>query len=291
MTDSTSPSPPPPLSVDEARQLAAERIERRYDELGPAPEYDYVSEERYSVTGTLITPPRPPEDYPWVDGVPVCETCNLQHTTVNGNPSCAGHRRHYRTPCRKPPLRGMHLCSAHGGSPMRARQGHARRLAEAEAMASLADVEVQPIGNPIDELEKTAAEAVALKKHFADVVAQLKDQYRFTDDKGAEHLDARVSLYERALDRVEKFLSNLVKIGFEERRLQLDENRAALVSTFIRGVLADLGFSFEDERVRLAIETWAVVLDGEPAPRELEDEHADEVEFDTSEYEGTEVDP
>lgn len=198
-----------------------------------------------------------------------CDECGQTHRR------CLGHRKSSDPlePCTNWPLRGSarRKCRMHGGGKNSAHgRAAARRLAEAEVMASIADVVVEPITNPLDALADLAAEAAAWKNHLAATVAQLRDAYRFTDDKGAEHLDARVALFERAMDRLQKYLTDWVRLGFEERKARLDDARVALVRTMVVGVLAELGHRLDDSAVRVALERWVPVLDGQPIPIELE---------------------
>lgn len=210
--------------------------------------------------------PDPPLEWP------LCDDCGLVHYTVKATardevlPSCASHTN-LGLPCRQLKAFGLERCARHSPSRTVSKKKH---LARKTAEKSLAEVRVKALGNPIDHLADLAAESLALKGHLADTVAQLKDRYRFTDDKGAEHLDARVALYERSMDRAAKFLGDLVKIGFEEKRLQLEERRARVVRTFIIGVLTSLNLDPNTPEVRNAIEQWAGVLDGDAPPDIIE---------------------
>lgn len=161
---------------------------------------------------------------------------------------------------------GAGCCKLHfGATPAHGTRAR-RMLANAAAMASLAEVEVVPIGDPLEALAELAAEAWAWKGHLADMVAQLKEQYRFTDDKHTEQLDARVALLERAMDRCQKFLSDWVRLGFEDRKVRVDEARAAMVAVVLAGVLRDLGHDPESEGVLGVLDRWLPVLDGGPSP-------------------------
>lgn len=197
---------------------------------------------------------------------PPCDQCGHVHA------KCIRHRKHRDddgnlVPCGGSPMRGQDVCRMHGGSSPQAKAAAARRLARQEAVATLAQVEVVPVGDPLDALAQVASEAVALKDHFANLVAELGKTMAFTDRLGEQKLDARVALYERALDRAHRFLADWVRLGFEDRKVQLDEIRTARVVAFVRGVLADHGIAIEDDRTRQILRTWQPVLDGDPPPR------------------------
>lgn len=173
-------------------------------------------------------------------------------------------------PCRRYPIRGGTVCTSHGGRAPQVKAKALRRLAEGEARKSIADVEVRAIDNPLDALADLAAEQLAWKDHLANVVADLKASYRFQDDKGSEQLDARVRLYTDAMTEARKYLTDWVRLGFEERKAQLDDARAMLVRTFAVGLIVELGHELEEPAVRAAFERWAPVLDGAPPPVLLE---------------------
>ncbi len=188
-----------------------------------------------------------------------CDRCGQPH------PRCKAHTR-AGNPCRQPPMAGQRVCRMHGGKSPQAQTAATRRLAEAVAARTIADVIVTPVDNPLDALAELAAEAVAWKSHLANIVAELRDQYRFTDDKNAENLDARVALFERAMDRCQKYLSDWVRLGYEERKARLDDARALLVATVIQGVLTELGHQVDDESTLTALDRWLPVLDGKSPP-------------------------
>ena len=189
-----------------------------------------------------------------------CERCGQVHDR------CKAHTR-AGNPCRQPPMAGQRVCRMHGGLSPRGLAAGARRLARAEAARSLAEVEVAPIGDPLDALAQVAAEAVALKDHFANLVAELNKTMSFETWGGDQKLDARVALYERALDRAHRFLADWVRLGFEDRKVQLDEIRTARVVAFVRGVLADHGIDTAADETRQILRTWQPVLDGDAPPR------------------------
>jgi hypothetical protein len=206
--------------------------------------------------------------------------CGLKHVDFRGHPSCARHST-IGLPCGRGRIIGFDVCRSHGGNRNTLR--HRRALAEREMQTTIADVEVKPLGDPIDRMADLAAQQIAWKDHLASVVANLNDRYRFTDDKGAEQLDARVELYTRAMKESQRQLDSLIKVGFEEQRLRLEERRAQLVADFAVLLIRGLGHDPEEPAVRSQLERLLPMLDGEPMPGALdatadEDEDEDEDE-------------
>lgn len=158
--------------------------------------------------------------------------------TTGGWP-CKGHRSRDGRCCANSAMQGQEVCHAHGGRAPQNRRAAGRRLAEDGARRTLAEVGVDPIGDPVEALADLAAQAVALKDHFAARVAEL-DEYRYRSDMGTEQLRAELELYERAMDRAERFLGNLVKHGFDERRVQVAESQLDLMVGVLRGALDGL---------------------------------------------------
>lgn len=199
-----------------------------------------------------------------------CTACGWRGRNYLDEPcrKCGGEVQ--RRPCTQHARKGMTVCNSHGGNAPQnvhaaGRREH-QRLAREQAADSLAKVGVTPIGDPLDALAQIAAEAVALKDHFADLVAELEKSMAFTDRQGDQKLDARVALYERALDRSHRFLADWVRLGFEDRKVQLDEIRTARVVAFVRGVLADHGIDTGADTTRQILRTWQPVLDGDAPP-------------------------
>jgi len=94
----------------------------------------------------------------------------------------------------------------------------------------------RPVENPLDELARLAAQAVAWKDEMADTIERLKDQYRWADEKQARMLDRRVAQLERAMDRCSELLVDWVKLGFDERRLAMTNEQGRQIVAVIRTI-------------------------------------------------------
>lgn len=146
---------------------------------------------------------------------------------------------------------GAGRCKLHGGSAPSGRKAGARMLAEKQAAASLAEMGVREITDPVGELIRIVSEIVSFKDFWAAHVAELGGDIDYTDDKQTENVRAVVGAYERALDRSERALVNLNRLGIEDRLARVQERQvealAVMAVGVITAVLADLGVT--DQRV------------------------------------------
>ena len=72
--------------------------------------------------------------------------------------------------------------------------------------------------NPFDTLNQTLMETREFKEliqRMLDQMAENQEDWRYTDKSGAEQLDSRVALYERALDRAIRAAVALSKLNIE----------------------------------------------------------------------------
>lgn len=150
-------------------------------------------------------------------------------------------------PCGAVLRRDAIACKWHGGNSPRARAAEARRGAEREAQRALADLDAPAVADPLTALSEIAGQVVAFKDAMADRVNAL-NTIRYEDAKGAEQLRAEVAVFERALDRCERFLTAMAKLNIEERLVALDERRAELVAGALGATLAELGLTDQQQQ-------------------------------------------
>jgi len=139
----------------------------------------------------------------------------------------------------------------HGGSSKTAKAAAARRQelakVEAEVKTALATESYVGVLNPLQLVSQITVEAVAMKDALAPMVNALGDRIRYSaPGSGTEQLRAEVLLYERALDRCAKFADMLVRSGFENRKLLLEEHLARATGELIGRFLDDLMDSLRD---------------------------------------------
>lgn len=153
-------------------------------------------------------------------------------------PQCSAMKRSKdeegnRERCGNAPVRGAKVCRMHGGSAPQVKAKAAERAAEQEfdkAMTrTLATLKVTPVDNPLVVLAELAGQAVAFKDALAERVNNLKDNIRYTDARGSEQLRSEVALWERALDRCERFCTSMAKLRIDDRLARVEEAQVELL--------------------------------------------------------------
>jgi len=181
---------------------------------------------------------------------------------------CSGHRTN-GDPCKAYAINGGTVCTAHGGSAPQVKAAAALNVAARKAEGLLAGIiDFDPVTDPIGELQRVAGRAVRLVEVLEPVVADLK-RIRYTAQ--AEQVDGRVVVYERALDRAGKILTDLARLNLDERIARRDEAQARVVGEIVRGALADIGAPPELlEAIRPALAArFRLAEAGKPQPSRL----------------------
>ncbi|MFI6296843.1 hypothetical protein ACIBEJ_35000 [Nonomuraea sp. NPDC050790] len=157
---------------------------------------------------------------------------------------CKG-RKTNGDPCNNYAINGGMVCHAHGGRAKQVKAKAAERAAEDKVRAALARMDVDPVADPLTELAKIAGQVVAWKDTLADKVNELSS-LRYSTENG-EQLRAEVALFERALDRCEKFLSAMARLNIDERLARISERQADVIIKAITATLAERGLSAEEQ--------------------------------------------
>ncbi|MHC3471224.1 hypothetical protein ACYF6T_21355 [Streptomyces sp. 7R007] len=111
---------------------------------------------------------------------------------------------------------------------------------EVEARALLAELDVEPAGDPLAGLLKLAGQVLAWQESTAALVNAL-DSPRYRGANGTEQLRAEVVLYERAMDRAANVLGAIARLNIEERLARVTEQQAEAVIGAIEAGLAAAG--------------------------------------------------
>lgn len=170
-------------------------------------------------------------------------------------PPPPGHGRWCNNPkrqgpglCRKPAgwgtnHPGIGACRLHLGNV----RNHRTAAANEQAQRQLARLDLPPVNDPLTALADIAGQVVGFKDVVADRVNALS-AIRFTDDKGAEQLRSEVALFERALDRCEKFLTSMARLNIDERLAAIEQQKVDMVTAALSAALAELGLTEDQQR-------------------------------------------
>ncbi|MER2142164.1 MAG: hypothetical protein ABS888_00105 [Eubacteriales bacterium] len=164
---------------------------------------------------------------------------------------CRGKSRQTKEPCKLDAIPGGVVCRHHGGSAPQVKEAAARRVAtivaEKEAAAAIAHVGLEPVQDPLQALGKLTQSVEVMMESLGRRVNSL-DEIDTYDKAGAQRLQVTIELYERAQDRLGKFLDMMIRHGYAERQVTLQEQEALVVSGIIRRVIAGLGLTPEQQQ-------------------------------------------
>lgn len=158
--------------------------------------------------------------------------------------TCRGTNRR-GAPCGNPAGKGTdHLgtgnCKHHGGSTP---NGRASALNE-QARVTLARLDLPPVEDPLSELARVCAQVLGWKDMLAAKVNALSS-LRYENEAGGEQLRAEVALWERALDRCERFLTAMARLDIDERLAKISEQRAEIIISVFTAALERAGIEGE----------------------------------------------
>lgn len=165
---------------------------------------------------------------------------------------CGAKKRDGSGTCHRPagwgtPHPGIGRCKLHGGSTKSHVNAAYEQVLDQQVRKVLAELDVTPVDDPLSVLAGLLGQAVAFKDALAQRVNDLHE-LRYEDMKGAEQLRSEVVLWERALDRCEKFASSMAKLNIDDRLLAISERQADQVAGALNAALGGLGLSYEQQR-------------------------------------------
>lgn len=158
-------------------------------------------------------------------------------------PYCSATSRSTGKQCGNLASAGTTVCYIHGARSPQVRKAAKRRLEEAKVVSKfLKDYPIRAIDDPIVALQSLTSEAQAFYSFVSQHVAAID-----VDDWAGEEgkLSAYVALLERAQAQAQRFLSDWVRLGLEERLVRLSERQAEAIGRVIDGVLNSLGLDDE----------------------------------------------
>jgi len=93
-----------------------------------------------------------------------------------------------------------------------------------------------PVDKPLQQLQLLAAETLRNKEILADKVEELRS-WNYENIDNHEDIRAILSAYERALERAQRAMVDMARLGIQERLVRLSEAQAELIKGVIMAVL------------------------------------------------------
>jgi hypothetical protein len=159
-------------------------------------------------------------------------------TAGKGGPPCTAHRSDGQ-PCRNLAARGQDVCRFHGGATPQAKAAAEQRTADAEAEKAIAKLwpglaSATPIKDPVDQMERLAG---ALTQMLDVVGAKVNGIDHYATGTGMAGLRGELTLLDRVTGHLRQLLADMARLGIAERHVELEQERAQLVTAAFRAAL------------------------------------------------------
>jgi hypothetical protein len=166
--------------------------------------------------------------------------------------------------CGQPSMRGQQICRIHGGKTPRHQAAAARRLTVAEHERELDVLErpTHPLADPVAELGKAAALTVWMRdKAYAMWEGLEKETEK--NGSGVTVVHEVIKLAERATERTNKVLVEMVKLNLEARRAELEAQQMASLVSALDAALDAVGLKGEDRRKAVKVISDQLAVEAE----------------------------
>lgn len=197
-------------------------------------------------------------------GTDKCTMHSVDGPRCTADVSGISHPENAGTRCRKPAEPGQDVCDKHGGKSPQAKSAAARRIVEAELMELAEDLVGAPVDNPLTELANLAGRSRAWMELLQKRVEKLLESGTDTEGEeghnsgksngiryqagAGEQIRAEIQLYERAMDRLGKFLADFGRLRIDERLAKISERQADTVIGAIEAALNAAGVRDQTQR-------------------------------------------
>ena len=176
-----------------------------------------------------------------------CDRCGEPHAR------CSAHTRAGR-PCGQPPMRGQRVCKMHGGKSPGARENAEQRELEAKASVEVDKLlwrglaNAHPVKDPVGSLERLAG---ALEQAVDVVGGRVNDLGSVASGSSMQQLRGEVVLLERLLGQLRQALDAMARLGIAERHVELEQERAHLVTAAFLAALQSVSLLPADRDLML----------------------------------------
>jgi hypothetical protein len=159
---------------------------------------------------------------------------------------CKANRTGGTAQCGQWAMHGQLVCFHHGGNSPQAKAKAFVRVEEERAMTELARLNVTPVANALEELQRHAGIVLAFRDRVAIAVNKLTDDtLRYEGKLHGEQLRGELGLWERALDRCTVTLTGLARAQVDERLARISQQKADMMAEALSLALADAGLAPE----------------------------------------------
>jgi hypothetical protein len=178
-------------------------------------------------------------------------------------PRCGANCRSKEGPCRNKAgwgtdHVGVGRCRKHLGNTENHRVSAARQATTAEATEMLKRLgQPAPLGDPVEELLQLGAEIRAWLEVLRELVARAKDIATY-DVAHREYERASIKLYGEQLDRAHRVLSDLAKLGLDQRRVRVSEIQTATLVAAVTAMVRHEDLALDAGRQARALEIVAL---------------------------------
>lgn len=203
-----------------------------------------------------------------------CVRCGLTHLARR----CTAHARDddgALRPCTRWPVRGLNVCPAHGG---RARQSKAKAVQNlSEKAATLAirrvlhNPDARPVTDPVAALQRLTGQLRDAVESIGERVNELESvRYEGAGAAGSEQLRGEVAVWTGLMRELRGALTDLARLGLEERQVRVDEATAARLNEGVDWLLRALGVTVTDAVSGRVEAMFRALADGTPLMIESE---------------------
>jgi len=163
------------------------------------------------------------------------------------------HRHGEPRPCAQPAMKGQTVCKSHGGLAPQNMAAAARRIAEQKAQALLDGTplwnpDATPTTDPVSELGLLAGQLRDLRDKLGAQI-EAKDECPCCGRGDYDHVTT--SMFKTVLRESGSLLTNMARLGLEDRRIKIEERKVDMVIVAVMAGLNAAGIA-DDEPKMLA---------------------------------------
>ena len=149
-------------------------------------------------------------------------------TEPHATPAICGAKTRSGKPCQQRPIRGGTRCRMHGGATPRALAKANRRVIEARIQGELEARGWEALADPVAAYADLAGEIWQWKEIARAHIADLQTWATVNIVTGVDEVSALVQIYERALERAQRSLADMLRIGLTAEHLRQARERPTL---------------------------------------------------------------